>query len=64
MLTLLALLLLTPAPASATVYVDVVPYVDSDAWSGEHVAALRDFLSWCERHRVRVAVFHYNLCER
>jgi len=64
MLTLLTLLLLTPAPASATVYVDVVPYVDSDAWSGEHVTALRDFLSWCGERGVKVAVFHYNLCER
>ncbi|WP_456466440.1 hypothetical protein, partial [Methanopyrus sp.] len=62
MLTLLTLLLLTPAPASATVYVDVVPYVDSDAWSGEHVTALRDFLSWCGERGVKVAVFHYNFC--
>ncbi|MEO2241138.1 MAG: hypothetical protein ABGY09_03615 [Euryarchaeota archaeon] len=61
---LLPLLLLLTRPATADVVVDVVPYVDSDAWSGEHVAALRDFLSWCERHRVRVAAFHYNLCER
>ncbi len=64
MLTLLTLLLLTPAPVSATVYVDVVPYVDSDAWSKEHALALRDFLSWCGERGVKVAVFHYNLCER
>ncbi|MHC1580909.1 MAG: hypothetical protein ACXQTC_04360, partial [Methanopyraceae archaeon] len=47
-----------------TVYVDVVPYVDSDAWSGEHVTALRDFLSWCGERGVKVAIFHYNFCER
>ncbi len=57
-------MLLCPAPAAADVTVDVVPYVDSDAWSKEHVKALEDFLRWCEERGIRAAIFHYNLCER
>ncbi|WP_456482273.1 hypothetical protein [Methanopyrus sp.] len=54
---------LLPSDSAADVYVHVVPYIDSDAWSQDHVAALKEFLSWCEGHNIRVAVFHYNVCE-
>ncbi len=60
---LLLPLILALAPASATVHVDVFPCLDSDAWSEEHVQALRTFLEWCADHGVKVAVFHYNTCE-
>ncbi|WP_168168853.1 hypothetical protein [Methanopyrus sp. SNP6] len=51
------------SPSTATVYVHVVPYIDSDAWSKDHVTALKEFLSWCEGRGIKVAVFHYNVCE-
>ncbi|WP_456482971.1 hypothetical protein [Methanopyrus kandleri] len=62
-LVLIGILPLSPSASAATVYVDVVPYIDSDAWSQDHVAALKEFLSWCEERGIKVAVFHYNTCE-
>ncbi|WP_457614245.1 hypothetical protein [Methanopyrus sp.] len=54
---------LSPSASTATVYVHVVPYIDSDAWSQDHIIALKEFLSWCEKRKIKVAVFHYNTCE-